>query len=45
MGIIPKYVSLQQNFMVIDMTLAYNVILGRPFYIKSTLSLVPGIWL
>ena len=30
MGTLPKCVSLQQNCMVIDMALAYDVILGRP---------------
>lgn len=30
MGSLPRCVLLQQNFMVIDITLAYNVILGRP---------------
>ena len=31
MGTLPKCVSLQQSFMVIDTTLTYIVILGRPF--------------
>jgi len=30
MGTPPKCVSLQKSFMIIDMALAYNVILGRP---------------
>jgi hypothetical protein len=30
MGTLPRCVLLQQNFMVIDIALAYNVILGRP---------------